>query len=98
MVPNACIQAISIPLSAVLLVAAVTVHWQYGFSSIELRAVTAAGPQFAPPGYETDLLYLAAIATLVIGRSGPWTTDEMIARRRAKRARRGAEPSRSAAC
>jgi putative oxidoreductase len=47
------------------------VHLPNGFSSIKLRAVTAAGPQFGPPGYETDLLYLAALATLVLGGSGP---------------------------
>jgi putative oxidoreductase len=42
----------------------------YGFSSIKPREVTSAGPQFGPPGYETDLLYiaaLAALATLVVG-------------------------------
>jgi len=62
---------ISLPLAAILLVAAITVHLPYGFSSIKLRAVTAAGPQFGPPGYETNLLYLAALATLVLGGSGP---------------------------
>jgi putative oxidoreductase len=43
----------------------------YGFSSIELLAVTGAGPQFGPPGYECNLLYLACLATLVLGGSGP---------------------------
>ena len=61
----------SVPLAVILLVAAVTVHLPYGFSSIKLREVTAAGPQFGPPGYETDALYLAALATLVIGGPGP---------------------------
>lgn len=50
-------------------------HLPYGFSSIKLRAVTEAGPQFGPPGYETDLLYLAALAALVLGGSGPWSVD-----------------------
>ncbi|HSD32178.1 MAG TPA: DoxX family protein, partial [Gemmatimonadales bacterium] len=49
----------TIPMAAVLLVAMFTVHLPYGFSSIKLVAVTAAGAQFGPPGYETDLLYLA---------------------------------------
>jgi putative oxidoreductase len=72
---GAYIPLISLPLGVILLVAAVTVHLPYGFSSIKLRAVTAAGPQFGPPGYETDLLYIAALATLVLGGSGPFTVD-----------------------
>src|SRR5437868_2740605 len=47
----------------------------YGFSSIKLQAVTAAGAQFGPPGFETDLLYLACLATLVLGGSGPLAID-----------------------
>ncbi len=47
---GACIPLISVPLAAILLVAAITVHLPYGFSSIKLRAVTEAGPQFGPPG------------------------------------------------
>ena len=77
---GAWIPLISVPLAAILVVAAITVHSQYGFSSIKLRAVTPAGPQFGPPGYETNLLYLAALATLVLGGSGPLSIDELIAR------------------
>jgi len=72
---GAWIPLVSVPLAAILLVAAITVHLPYGFSSIKLREVTAAGPQFGPPGYETDLLYLAALATLVLGGSGPLALD-----------------------
>src|SRR5262245_4925013 len=64
---GACIPLMSVPLAAILLVAAVTVHLPYGFSSIKLRGVTEAGPQFGPPGYETNLLYLAALTRLVLG-------------------------------
>ena len=77
---GAWIPIVSIPLAAILLVAAITVHLPYGFSSIKLRAVTAAGPQFGPPGYETDLLYLAALATLVLGGSGPLSLDRLLDR------------------
>jgi putative oxidoreductase len=69
---------ISIPMAAVLLVAIFTVHLPFGFTSIKLMAVTAHGPQFGPPGYETDLLYLACLATLVLAGSGPLAVDGWI--------------------
>ena len=77
---GAYIPLISLPLGVILLVAAITVHLPYGFSSIKLRAVTAAGPQFGPPGYETDLLYIAALATPVFGGSGPLAADAWLSR------------------
>ena len=85
---GAYIPLISLPLTVILLVAVVTVHLPYGFSSIKLRAVTAAGPQFGPPGYETDLLYIAALATLVLGGSGPLAADAWFSRRRSERVKR----------
>ena len=77
---GAYIPLISVPLTVILLVAVVTVHLPYGFTSIKLRAVTAAGPQFGPPGYETNLLYIAALATLVLGGSGPLAADRWLSR------------------
>jgi putative oxidoreductase len=71
----------SIPMAAVLAVAMVTVHLPYGFSSIKLVAVTKGGAQFGPPGYEIDLLYMACLAALVLGGSGPLSIDRVIARR-----------------
>ena len=72
----------SIPMAAVLLVATFTVHLPYGFSSIKLQAVTAAGAQFGPPGFETDLLYLACLAALVLGGSGPLAIEGLLAKGR----------------
>ena len=77
---GAYIPAMSVPLAVILLVAAMTVHRPYGFSSIKLRDVTAAGPQFGPPGYETNLLYIAALAALVLGGSDPLALDARIRR------------------
>jgi putative oxidoreductase len=74
---GAWVPIVSVPLSAILFVAAITVHLPYGFSSIKLREVTSAGPQFGPPGYETDLLYIAALATLVLGGPGPLALDQL---------------------
>jgi putative oxidoreductase len=64
-----------VPMLAILLVAMFTVHLQYGFSSIKLIAVTPAGAQFGPPGYETDLLYIACIVALLLLGAGPWSID-----------------------
>ena len=71
----------SIPLAVVLLVAMFSVHLPYGFSSIKLVAVTAAGAQFGPPGFEVALLYLASLAALAVGGSGPLSIDSLIASR-----------------
>ena len=79
---GAFVALVSLPMAAVLLVAMFTVHLPYGFSSIKLMAVTAAGAQFGPPGYETDLLYLACLAALVLGGSGPLAIDDLIRKRR----------------
>ena len=79
---GALVPLASIPMAAVLLVAAIAVHLPSGFSSIKLQAVTAAGAQFGPPGFETDLLYLACIAALVLGGSGPLAIDGFLAKRR----------------
>ena len=72
----------SLPMAAVLLVAIFTVHLPYGFSSIKLMSVTAGRAQFGPPGYECDLLYLACLATLVLGGSGPMAIDGYFRRKR----------------
>jgi putative oxidoreductase len=78
---GAFVRLASIPMAIVLLVAALTVHLPFGFSSIKLVAVTSAGAQFGPPGYEVDLLYLACLAALVIGGAGPLSIDERRRRR-----------------
>ena len=71
----------SVPMAIVLLVAIFTVHVPNGFSSIKLLSVDAAGAHFGPPGYETDLLYMAALAALVLGGSGPFSLDRLILRK-----------------
>jgi len=67
----------SVPLAVVMLTAIATVHWQFGFSSVKLLAVTAAGPQFGKPGYEVAVLYLACLLALVVGGPGPWSVDDL---------------------
>ena len=75
---GAFIPLVSIPMAIVLLVAIFTVHFPNGFSSIKLLSVDAAGAHFGQPGSETDLLYLAALAALVIGGSGPLALDRLL--------------------
>jgi putative oxidoreductase len=68
-------------------VAMFKVHLPYGFSSIKLISVTAAGAKFGPVGYEVILLYLACITTLVIEGAGPFSIDGLIGSRAETRIR-----------
>jgi putative oxidoreductase len=84
---------VALPMLAILTVALVTVHAQFGFSSIKLLGVTSSGPRFGPPGMETDLLYIAGIAALVLGGPGPFAIDNWL-RRNFARGRALAKASR----
>src|SRR5262245_44475719 len=75
---GAFVALVSVPMVAVLLVGIFTVLLPNGFSSITLLAVTPAGAQFGPPGYECNLLYLAGLAALVLGGSGPLSIDGVL--------------------
>ncbi|HLZ78992.1 MAG TPA: DoxX family protein [Sphingomonas sp.] len=79
---GALVPLASIPMATVLIVTILTVHLPNGFSSIKLQSVTADGAHFGQPGYETDLLYLAVLAALVIGGSGSWSVDRWLFRRK----------------
>jgi putative oxidoreductase len=63
----------------VLLVAIFSVHLPNGFSSIKLQSFDAAGGHF---GYETDLLYIAALVALCLGGADPISVDGYLTRRR----------------
>src|SRR5262245_39583448 len=79
---GAFVAAVSIPLIAMMLVAMFTVHLRYGFSAINTIGVTADGPQFGPPGYEVNLLYIAGLLALILGGAGPFSIDRLLARRK----------------
>src|SRR5260370_6505694 len=72
---GAFVPLVSLPMAAVLLVAMLTVHLPYGFSSIKLLSVTSGRAHFGPPGYELDLLCLSCAAALGFGGSGPMAID-----------------------
>ena len=79
---GAFVPLVSLPIAVLLFVAIFTVHLPYGFSSIKLMSMMAGRAQFGPPGYECDLLYLACLATLVFGGSGPLAIDGHLGTRR----------------
>ena len=75
---GAFVPLVSLPMAGFLFVAIFTVHLPYGFSSIKLMGVISGRAQFGPPGYEVDLLYLACLAALVFGGSGPMAIDNYL--------------------
>lgn len=72
----------AIPMLVVLAVAILTAHLPNGFSSIKLLSFDANGAHFGQPGYETDLLYAAAILAVCIGGAGPLSLDRVLKRPR----------------
>lgn len=72
---GAFVPVATVPMIAVLLVAAFTVHFSNGFSSIKLLSYDATGAHFGQPGYETDLLYIAGLLALCVGGAGPLSLD-----------------------
>jgi putative oxidoreductase len=81
---GAFILPFSVPLAIIMLTAMFTVHLQYGFSSIKLRAVTAAGADFGPIGYEMNLLYLAGLLTLALAGPTKLSLATLLIRRRSR--------------
>ncbi|WP_431210328.1 hypothetical protein ACQ86N_30445 [Puia sp. P3] len=54
-----------------MLVAMFTIHIHFGYSSIKTIGLTPGGPQFGPPRYEINLLYIAGLFALP-SSSGFW--------------------------
>ena len=79
---GAFVPVAAVPMIVVLVVAIVTVHLPNGFSSIKLISYDAAGAHFGQPGYETDLLYIAALLALCVGGAGPLSVDGYLKGRR----------------
>ena len=78
---GAFVPLVTLPMAVVLFVDMLTVHLPYGFSSIKLLSVMSGHAQFGPPGYELDLLYLACLASIVLGGSGPMAIDHYLRRK-----------------
>ena len=89
---GAFVVPLTFPLAFVMLTAMLSVHLQYGFSSIRLRAVTSAGAEFGPIGYELNLLYIAGLLTLALSGSGRFSVDHWLVQQRHR------DPRRTASC
>lgn len=72
----------AIPLIGTMLVALLTIHLRYGFSSINTIGLTPDGPQFGPPGYEINLLYIVGLVSLMLTGAGIFSLDAMLFRRK----------------
>jgi putative oxidoreductase len=86
---GAAVVPLAVPFAIIMLTALFGVHARYGFSSVRLKSVTAAGAVFGPVGYEVNLLYMTALVALALGRSTPLSVDRWIENRR--RTRQGLE-------
>ena len=75
---GAFVAVVSVPLIVMMLVAMFTVHLRYGFSAINTIGLTADGPQFGPPGYEVNLLYVAGLLALMLGGAGPFSIGRLL--------------------
>ena len=73
---------VSVPLVISMLVATFAVQLKYGFSSINTIGLTKTGPVFGPPGYEINLLYIAALRLVALSNPTPLSVDRWLARRR----------------
>jgi putative oxidoreductase len=78
---GAFVEFVSVPLIVMVLVAMFTVHLKYGYSSINTIGLTPSGPQFGPPGYEVNLLYIACLLSLILGGAGALSIDRLLSRK-----------------
>ena len=79
---GAFVTIVSVPLILSMLGAMFTVNIKYGFSAVNTIGLTPEGPQFGPPGYEINLLYVAGLVALILGGAGPLSIDALRSRRR----------------
>jgi putative oxidoreductase len=78
---GAFVTIVSVPLIVSMLGAMFTVNIKYGFSAVNTIGLTPEGPQFGPPGYEINLLYIAGLIALILGGAGPLSIDALRSRR-----------------
>ena len=74
----------AIPLIGTMLVAMMTIQLKFGYSSVKTIGLSASGPIFGPPGYEINLLYIAALVALMCSGPGLLSVDQWLARKKQK--------------
>ena len=72
------VSIVSIPLIIIMLAAMFTIQIHYGFSAVNTIGLTPQGPEFGPPGYEINLLYIACLISLILTGSGQFSIDNLI--------------------
>ena len=60
-----------------MLVALFKVHLAQGFSFVNIKGMGPEGPMFGLPGYEVNLLFIAALLALILGGAGAFSIDGM---------------------
>lgn len=88
LIAGAYVTVASLLLGVSMFGALLTVHLPQGFNFMNVTGMTATGPTFGMPGYEVNLLYLAGLATLILGGAGAFSVD-------AKRSRNTTSPAES---
>jgi putative oxidoreductase len=79
---GAFVAPFSLPLAVIMITAMLKVHLQYGFSSVRLKGITAAGAEFGPIGYEMNLLYITGLLTLTLSRPTKLSLDHWLRTRK----------------
>ena len=77
LIVGAFVVAASVFLTIDMLVALFKVHLAAGFSFVNVKGMGPDGPIFGLPGYEVNLLYLAALLTLMIVGAGTLSIDHL---------------------
>ena len=78
---GAFVAPLALPLAVIMITAMLKVHLQYGFSSVRLKGITAAGAEFGPIGYEMNLLYITGLLTLALSRPTKLSLDHWVSAR-----------------
>src|ERR1700730_12894878 len=77
LIVGAFVVVASILLTCDMLVALFKVHLAAGFSLINIKGMGPDGPIFGMPGYEVNLLYIAALLTLILAGAGALSVDQV---------------------
>lgn len=73
---------VAVPLICTMVVAIVTIHFKFGFSTVNTVGLTPTGPKFGPPGYEINLLYIAGLLSLMLTGAGAFSVDNWLIKRK----------------